>query len=180
MYDRNGLQLSPVAETMNSYRLTAVDLKNRKYSAYAMASRPKGPNQWAMFPSGTQFKDPRDAAYVAQEFEKHYSKEQVRQMHTDGVLHQVTLEFVENTEIPEWGFPAEGLLIEDILNDYGYKQNRVSSPVEALKEAIKVTGCNTPPLKKVNTLVSAVQEKYDSGFSYREAAMRTVKELASV
>jgi hypothetical protein len=175
MYDRNGLQLSTAtAETLNSYRLTSVDLATKKYSAYAQASRPKGQNQWSMFHIGTQFKDPRDAAFIAQEFEKAYNKDQVRQMHTDGILYDVGREFVANTEIPEWQYPAEGLLIEDILNDYGYKQNYVPDSKSALREVIAVFKLKPPVLKEVKGLVDQVEKLYNKGMTYREAARKVM------
>ena len=175
MYDRNGLQLSnAAAETLNTYRLTTVDLTTRKYSAYARASRPKGQMQWSMFKIGAQFKDPRDAAFIAQEFEKVYTHDQVRQMYTDGVFYEVAREFVKNTEIPEWQYPAEGLLVEDILNDYGYKQNYVPDSKTALREAIAVFGMKPPSLKEIPILVKKVQELYDQGLTYRQAAMQVL------
>lgn len=169
MYDRNGLQLSKATESLNSYYRTAVDMTVRKYAAYAQASRSKGNNEWAMFNIGL-FKDPRDAAYVAQEFEKQYTKEQIRQMVTDQTFRQIANDFVENLEIPEWKYPAEGILIEDILNDYGYKMNYVNNAKEALREVISVFGITPPSLKEVQKLVDQVEEKYKSGISYREAA----------
>lgn len=175
MYDRNGLQLSTAnAETLNSYRLTAVDLKVRKYSAYARASRPKGNLQWSMFKVGKLFDDPRDAAYIAQEFEKQYTQDQVRTMVTDETFYDVARDFVENIEIPKWDYPAEGLLIEDILNDYGYKVNRVDNAREALVEAINVFGLTTPPLKKGKELINTVNKYYETGMTYREAARKTM------
>jgi len=175
MYDRNGLQLSTAqSETLNTYRLTAVDLKTRKYNAYAQASRPKGQNQWAMFHIGTQFKDPRDAAFIAQEFEKVYDKDQVRRMHTDGIFYEVAREFISKTEIPEWKYKAEGLLVEDILNDYGYKHNYVPDSKTALREVISVFGLKTPKLKEVKQLVEQVETLYNQGMTYREAARKVM------
>ena len=183
MYDRNGLQLSTAkANTLNTYRLTAVDLNNKKYAPYARASKPKGNLQWSVFNIGTLYKDPRDAAYIAQEFEKLYNPDQVREMVTDGVFYDVARDFVESTEIPEWQFPAEGLLIEDILNDFGYKQNYVSDSKSALREVISVFGLKAPSLKDINGLVAKVEELYNEGASYRQAAKIvmnvTDKELA--
>jgi hypothetical protein len=175
MYDRNGLQLSTAkAETLNTYRLTSVDLTTKKYTAYARASRPGGNNQWSMFKIGNQFKDPRDAAYVAQEFEKQYTHEQVRQMYTDGTFYDIGREFVQNLEIPEWNYPAEGLLVEDILNDYGYKQNYVPDAKTALREAISVFGIKPPSIKDIPGLVKKVETLYNEGATYREAAMKVL------
>jgi hypothetical protein len=171
MYDRNGLQLSTAqSETLNSYYKTAVDLTIKKYAAVAYATR-RHNNEWAMFTIG-DYDDPRDAAYVAQEFFKVYSKESVRTLQTDGEFSQVAREFRETIEIPEWQFPAEGLLIEDILNESanGYKQNYVADARTALLEAINVFKLQTPNLKTAKTLINKVEEAYKTGLSYREAA----------
>ena len=175
MYDRNGLQLSTAAaETLNTYRLTSVDLTTKKYTAYARASRPKGNDQWSMFKIGNQFKDPRDAAYVAQEFEKQYNHDQARQMYTDGVFYDVAREFVKTLDIPVWKYPAEGLLIEDILNDYGYKQNYVPDAKSALREAISVFGIKPPSIKDIPALVKKVETFYADGMTYRESAIKAL------
>lgn len=175
MFDRNGLQLTTAqSNTMNTYRLTAVDLTIKKYSACAYASKPKGKSQWAMFKIGTMFKDPRDAAYIAQEFSKQYTPEQIRQMVTDDTFKEVSNQFVEDTEIPDWKFPAEGLLVEDILNDYGYKTNYVPDSKAALREVINVFGLETPALKKVPGLVAEVEALYNKGVTYREAARQVM------
>jgi hypothetical protein len=171
MYDRNGLQLaaSNDPKTKNSYRMTSVDLKERKYFAYARASRPKGQMQWSMFKIAG-FNDPRDAAFVAQEFEKQHKSEYIRELVTDGLFYKYAKEFAQNIDIPEWKYPAEGYLIEDHLNDYGYKVNRVDSARDALVEAIKVFGLKPPSLKEVPNLIAAVEKNYEEGMSYREAA----------
>lgn len=175
MYDRNGLQLTTAnTETLNTYRLTAVDLTIRKYSAYARASSPKGNMQWSMFKIGSLFDDPRDAAFVAQEFEKQYDKDTVRQMVTDGTFYDIAREFKKNIEIPEWKFPAEGLLVEDILNDHGYKTNYVPDSKTALQEVIKVFGLKVPALKEVPAIVKKVEVLYNEGFTYREAARQVM------
>lgn len=175
MFDRNGLQLSPMGtETLNTYRLTSVDLTTKKYNAYARASTPNGNKQWSMFKIGTQFKDPRDAAFIAQEFEKCYSHEQVRQMHTDGTFYEIAREFSEAQDIPEWKYPAEGLLVEDILNDYGYKQNYVSDAKSALREAIQIFKVKVPNLKEIPELVKSVEVLYEKGITYRDAAAFTL------
>lgn len=183
MFDRNGLQLSTaLAETLNTYRLTTVDLKTKKYSAYARASRPEGNLQWAMFKIGTQLKDPRDAAFIAQEFEKQYTLDQVRQMVTDDTFYDIAKNFAETIEIPEWQYPAEGLTIEDILNDYGYKQNYVPDAKSALREVISVFNMKAPPLKDIKSLVEKVEALFNTGMTYREAARITMnvneKEIA--
>jgi hypothetical protein len=168
-YDRNGLELSAVAETLNSYRYTAVEVKRKKYVAYAQAARPKGDKQWAMFHIA-EYDDPRDAAHVAQTFMTKYSKEEIRQMVTDETFNDVCEKFLAEIEIPTWQYPAEGLLIEDITNDYGYKRNYVNSASEALKEAIAIFKIKTPDLKTAKVLVNMVEMKYKEGMSYRDAA----------
>jgi hypothetical protein len=168
-YDRNGLEFSTIADTMNSYRYTAVDVKCKKYVAYAQAARPKGNNQWAMFPIA-EYDDPRDAAYVGQTFATKYSRDEIRQMVTDETFRDSCKKFIADIEIPVWQYPAEGLLIEDITNDYGYKQNYVNSATEALKEAIAIFKMKIPDLKSAKVLVNLVETKYKEGMSYRDAA----------
>jgi len=172
MYDRNGLQLSPADNTLNSYRNTSVDLKRGVYNAYARAAY-RGKNVWSMYTIG-KFKDPRDAAFVAQEFEQTHDKEFVRQMTTDGLWAEYAKEFAEKIDIPVWSFPAEGLLIEDIKNDYGYKQNYVSDAKAALVEALKVFGVTPPALKEVPSFIKKVEKYYEMGLSYREAAKKVI------
>jgi len=170
-YDRNGLKLSPVSNSLNSYLHTAVNLNNKKYAAYAQASRPNGQNQWAMFKIGF-FEDPRDAAFVAQSFQNKYTRENIRQMVTDNIFDEIVSEFMETIEIPEWVYPPEGILMEDIISDYGYKKNRVSDAKDALREVISVFGLKPPPLKDVKNIVSDVEALYKKGMTYREAARK--------
>lgn len=175
MYDRNGLQLTPIKRNnLNSYRLTAVDLTERKYSAYARAYTNQK-NVWSMYKIGSLYDDPRDAAFVAQEFEKVYDSHKVRQMVTDGIFYETARQYAKNVEIPEWEFPAEGLLIEDILNDYGYEANRVEDAKSALVEAYKVFQIKPPALKEVPALVKKVEEYFAKGMSYRQAARKVVE-----
>jgi hypothetical protein len=168
-YDRNGLQLSSIAKSRNAYLHTAVDINRKKYAAYAQASRPLGAQQWAMFPIGF-FDDPRDAAFVAQSFQDKYNRDNIRQMVEDGEFNQVASDFVKNLDIPEWKYPAEGILIEDILCDYGYKNNIVPDAKVALREVITVFELKTPPLKDVKGLIDQVEKLYKSGMTYRESA----------
>jgi hypothetical protein len=175
MYDRNGLKLSaPERESLNTYYRTAVDLTSRRYSAVAYATA-EFKDQWSMFAIG-DFKDPRDAAYVAQEFFTQHSKDAVRLIVKDGNWAEVAREFRENIEIPEWQYPAEGLSIEDILGESkcGYKNNYVSDARAALIEVIKVFKLKTPDIKTAKTLINKVEEAYKSGQSYREAARYTM------
>ena len=171
MFDRNGLKLSsPERESLNTYYRTAVDLTSKTYSAVAYATA-EFKNQWSMFTIG-DFKDPRDAAYVAQEFFKQYDKNAVRLLAKDGDWTEVAREFRQNIEIPTWQYPAEGLSIEDILGETGrgYKNNYVSDARAALVEVIKVFELKTPDLKMAKTLINKVEEAYKGGKSYREAA----------
>lgn len=173
-YDKNGLQLSPVAETRNTYRRTAVDMTQRKFSAYA-ASRPTRLNEWAMHTIGL-YKDPRDAAYVAQEFEKLYDKVAVRQMIIDDTFTEVAKEFRENIDIPEWKFEAEGLTIEEMLGETGYKRNYVDNARDALIEALHVAGIKTPALKEAKLMMAAVEKLVSkNGMTYRRAAKKVVE-----
>ncbi|MFA7408557.1 MAG: hypothetical protein WCY93_12155, partial [Anaerolineaceae bacterium] len=129
--------------------------------------------QWSMYDLG-EFHDPRDAAFVAQEFAKQYDRGAVRQMVTDEVFYQVAREFRENIEIPEWVYPAEGLLIEDIKNDYGYKTNYVSCAREALVEVVKVFQMKPPALKDAKRLIAKVEDLFKAGCSYRDAARQVM------
>lgn len=173
MYDRNGLQLSTArTETLNTYRMTSVDLTTKKYRAYARSGSPN-PNKWTMHDIG-RYNDPRDAAHVAQEFEKQYTKDQVSQMVLDGAFSEIAKVFRETIDIPEWKYPAEGLLIEDILNDYGYEKNYVLDAKEALREVIKVFNLKAPNLNDIKTLVETVEKLYQTGISYRTAAKQTM------
>jgi len=169
MYDRNGLQLTAQSNTLNSYRLTAVSLKVKKYSAYARADRTKGNLEWTMFSIGL-FNDPRDAAFVAGEFEKTYTKEQIRQMINDETFRETCNEFKTGLDIPVWQFPAEGLLIHDILSDYKYDRNYVADAKEALREVIKTFKLQVPAMSAIAALVAKVETIYSTGKTYREAA----------
>jgi hypothetical protein len=172
MYDRNGLELTPQADTMNTYKLTTVELNKRKYGAYARARETRN-GEWTMFKIG-YFADPRDAAYIAQKFAEEFDQDRVRQLVTDRQFDEMAALFVATTEIPEWKYPAEGMLIEDILNDYGYKRNRVLDAREALVEAIKLFGKRAPALNMVKDYIARVDQLYKAGKSYREAAREVV------
>lgn len=170
MYDHNGLQLTPMANTMNTYRRTAVNLTERKYAAYAAAYQSK--KEFAMATIGL-YKDARDAAYVAQEFEKVYDKYKVRQMITDSTFSTIAREFRENIEIPEWKFPAEGLDFDDILGEK-YRTNYVNNAREALLERIRIVGAKAPALKQATEMIKKVEEFYRNGMNYRQAAMEVI------
>lgn len=167
MYDRNGLQLTPVQNTLNSYKFTAVDTTARMHTAYAQATRNRG--VFSMVTIG-KFKDVRDAAFVAQEFAKVYNEEQVYEMALDKTFTEVAKDFMKNLEIPEWQFPAEGLDWDDILGENGYKQNRVEDAREALVEAIKLFGVKVPNMSHVKEMINRVNDLYNNGHSFREAA----------
>ena len=174
MYDHNGLELTPAADTMNAYRLTAVDLTEKKFSAYASA-KPTYKNEWSMIKIG-MFKDSRDAAFVAQQFEKHYDKVTVRQMVTDKTFRDVANEFVANLEIPEWQYPAEGFTIEELLGGgyEVYKKNYVDNARDALVEAFKVSGKKIPVIAEAKKLIERVEQLYKTGITYREAAKTVI------
>jgi hypothetical protein len=170
MYDRNGLKLAAShGDTLNSYYKTSVDTYAKSYKALAYATRTKGNNQWAMFEIGG-YDDPRDAAYAASIFEAEYSRETVRSLVSDGGFKEVAIEFRKKLEIPEWKYPAEGLLIEDILGENSYKTNHVSDARAALLEIIKLKKLPAPNLKKAKEMIDAVQAEYEKGVTYREAA----------
>lgn len=166
-YDLNGLQLTPVSDSLNAYRLTAVDTVNEKYSAYA-ASKPTHKNEWSMHTIGL-YKDPRDAAHVAQEFAKLHDKVKVRQMIIDGTFTEIAREFRENIEIPEWKYPAEGLSFEDILGGK-YKTNYVNNAKDALLEAMRVFNIKAPALNIAKKMMDEVENLARQGMSYRSAA----------
>jgi hypothetical protein len=179
MFDHNGLELSPVAESMNAYKMTAVSLTRKKFSAYANA-KPRFKNEFAMYSIG-MYNDPRDAAYVAQEFAKQYTPEQTRQMVIDGSIYQIAKEFRENIEIPEWKFSAEGLTINELING-GYEMfnhNYVDNAKDALIEAIKVYNKKTPALNEVKKIMETIEKLHDDGETYRNAAKEIVSGFQS-
>ena len=174
IYDQNGLQLSEVAETMNAYRLTAVDKTVKKFVAYARAARSSN-DEWSMYDLGF-FKDPRDAAYAAQEFELLYTKEQIRQMVIDKVFYETARDYRETLEIPEWQYPAEGLDMDDILGG-SYKMNYVNNAREALVEALGVMNKKVPVLAIAKLMMNEVEKLVKNGTTYRNAAHKIVGEL---
>lgn len=175
MYDLNGLELTQVADSLNSYKLTAVDTKIRKISAYA-ASRPNHKNDFSMHTIG-QYNDPRDAAYVGQEFAKRYDKVTVKQMVIDGTFRAVANEFRESIEIPEWKFRAEGLDFDDIFGGK-YEKNYMDNSRDALLEAIRVLGKKTPALPEAKKLMAEVDKLVNAGgITFRQAAHKLVGDL---
>lgn len=170
-YDLNGLQLTPVSDSKNTYRLTAVDLTAKKFCAYA-ASKPAHRNDWSMHTIGL-YTDPRDAAFVAQEFEKLYDRVAVKQMIVDATFNEIAREFRENIEIPEWKYQAEGLSIDDMLGGK-YTTNYVDNAREALIEAIRVAGIKTPVIAKAKEMMAKVDKLVKTGITYREAARQIV------
>jgi hypothetical protein len=173
MYDRNGLRLSPMAETNNAYYHTAVDTSTNKYSAYARAEVTEGRGQWSMYRIGKLYTDSRHAAFVAQEFEKTYSQRSTRMMVNEGTFSDCADKFVEGIDIPEWQYPAEGLSAEDVA--IGYKRNYIPGAREALIEVISVFGLQPPPIVSIKGLVNEVEMQYKLGITYREAARNIMK-----
>ena len=173
-YDRNGLELSPMAETMNAYKMTTVDRLTKKFTAYARGDQTG--DIVSIFEIG-EFKDPRDAAFVGQEFAKVYTKEQVRLMREAGTFREVANTFKANIDIPVWKYPAEGLTMEEILGDYGYKTNRVEDARAAVVEALKLFNKKAPPLAFAKMVVAEVEARYKAGQSYRQAAKEVVQTL---
>ena len=169
--DRNGLELTPAADTMNAYRLTSVNTSTKKFTAYAAGTR-KSNQEFNMFAIGA-YTDPRDAAYVAQEFEKKVSKSQVREMVTDGTFAEFAKEFRTNIEIPEWVYPAEGMTIDEMLNTT-YKRNYVLDAREALVEAINVFKKPVPSLKDAAVMIKKVEAAVKEGLTLRAAAAKVI------
>jgi hypothetical protein len=175
MYDRNGLELSPMQESMNSYKFTAVNPKARKFTAYAQADR-KSAVAHGIYTMVTiaRYEDARDAAYVAQTFAKLYNPTQVFEMVRDDILKDVVADFLAELEIPEWQYPAEGLDWDDILGfesgESRYKQNHVSDARGALIEAIDALKRKAPLASNVPGMIAFVDGLYNQGRSYREAA----------
>lgn len=170
MYDHNGLELTPMSDTMNSYKMTAVDLTKKKFIAY-VRSAVRSKNEFSMF-NISFHNDPRDAAFVAQEFAKKYSKEVVRSMVIDGTFKEFAKEFSENLEIPVWKYYAEGFSIEELINGgfEEYQKNYAATAKDAIVEAIKVLGKKTPDLKTAKAIIEKVENLYKTGMSYRAAA----------
>lgn len=173
-FDVNGLALTPMGDTMNTYLYTAVLPKVRKYSAYANATPGGKQKIFGMQVIGI-YDDPRDAAFVAQEFAALYDRHAVTEMVASGSFKEIADEFVENLDIPVWAYPAEGLSFEDLESDYTYTRNYVNTSVDALKEAIQVFSKKPPAVQKVKALVAEVETLVSTGKTYREAARHVVE-----
>lgn len=171
MYDRNGLELSPIQDSMNAYKFTAVNPAIRAYSAYAQATRGKGIYSMVTI---ARFDDPRDAAFVGQEFAKRFTEDDVYQMVIDKTFDDIAKDFVDNLDFPVWQYPAEGLDWDDIIGNDGTKQNRVDNARDALIEAIKAAGKATPALAQAKKMIAEVESLYHNGMSFREAAKNVV------
>jgi hypothetical protein len=172
MYDRNGLELSPIQDSLNAHKFTAANPKIRAYSAYAQSTREKGIYSMVTI---ARFDDARDAAFVGQEFAKRYSEQEVYQMVIDKTFDDVAKDFVDGLVMPIWQYPAEGLDWDDILGNDGTVKNRVDNSREALVEALKIAGKPTPALAKAKQLIAEVDKLYNQGMSFREAAKEVVK-----
>lgn len=171
MYDRNGLELTPVQSSLNAYKFTAVNVASRNYTAYAQATRNRGIYSMVTI---AKFDDARDAAYVGQQFAKIYTESQVYEMVIDKTFEQIANEFVGGLDIPEWQFPAEGFDWDDIVGSDGTTKNRVDNAREALVEALKIAGKPTPALASAKKMIADVEKLYQGGASYREAAKNVV------
>ena len=170
MYDNNGLELSQMNDTLNTYLYTAMNVKTRKVVAYAPI-RLNTTVKFGMITIGF-FTDPRDAAFVAQSFNKLYTKEQSTQMSIDGTFREVAKDFIANLEIPEWEFEAEGLSFDDITGEgERYMFNYVNNARDALKEAVKKFNVKVPSLEVLKKLEAKVDALVKSGASYRAAAI---------
>lgn len=175
MYDRNGLELTPVQTSLNAYKFTAVNPKARVYSAYAQSTRNRGVYSMVTI---AKFTDPRDAAFVGQEFAKIYDEDTILQMAIDGTFKEIAVEFVHSLTIPQWTYPAEGLDWDDIHGSKTGLINRVENARQALVEAIKVADKPIPPLSACKALIARVESMYASGdYSYRSAAKTVAQEI---
>lgn len=174
MYDKNGLPLTPMNESKNSYLHTAMSMTTRKVSAYAHIRKEKGVT--FLMASIGMFDDPRDAAYVAREFASAYTIDQSTQMKIDGTFREIAKDFVKNLEIPEWKFPAEGLTFDEIEgNDSaGYSLNYVNSAKEALREVVSVFKLKAPSVKDIPALMGKVEALVEAGETYRAAARKVM------
>ena len=166
MYDRNGLELTPIGNSMNSYKFTAVNPKYRNYSAYAQATRNKGLYSMVII---AKYDDPRDAAFIGQEFAKKFTTEQIYEMAHDKSFDDIAKQFIEDMEIPEWQYPAEGMDWDDILGSDS-KKNRVADARDALVEALKISKKKAPTVAVAKQMINEVESHYNQGMSYRAAA----------
>lgn len=177
-YDQNGLELSPIAECKNAYLRTTVDLTAKKFTAYAYAKATRT-GEWTMY-TFARFDDARDAAFVAQEFQKKYPPEVCRQMVTDGTLLETGRQFAADLEIPEWKYPAEGFTIEEHLNG-GYSdgmKNYVDNARDAMREALKAAHKKAPKLSMVSAILSKIEMiKMEQNVTYRIAAQQVTLTL---
>lgn len=171
MYDRNGLELSPIQDSLNAYKFTAVNPSIRAYSAYAQATRKKGIYSMVTI---ARFDDARDAAFVGQEFAKRYTIDEVYQMVIDKTFDDIAKDFVDNLEMPMWQYPAEGLDWDDIIGSEGTLKNRVDNARDALVEALKVANKPTPALAQAKKMIAEVEKLYNNGMNYRSAAKNVV------
>lgn len=174
MYDKNGLALTPMGDSKNSYLYTAMIMGTRKVSAYARVRKEKGVN--FLMASIGMFDDPRDAAFIAQEFAKAYNVDQTTQMKVDGTFREISKEFIKNTEIPEWQFPAEGLTFEELEGEGadGYMFNYVNNAKDALREVVQMFKLKAPAVKAIPALITKVEELVKGGETYRAAARKTM------
>jgi hypothetical protein len=169
MEDRNGLTLSPVGETLNAYYLAHINMANKSFSASAQATEYRNNTSASI----GNYKDPRDAAYVAQQFQESYSPEIVRTMLHDNMFRDTVASFLEYTDIPKWKYPAEGLDMDDLTGDHKYTKNYAPNAREALVEAIAVYDIAPPPLTEVKSLIDKVEKLYrDEDLTYRQAAAK--------
>jgi len=181
MYDRNGLELSPVAESNNAYKLTSLCVRTQMFNAYARSAygTSNRDKEFTMC-NFARFKDPRDAAHAAQEFSKQYDKYAILSMVTDGTFREIAGEFAKDLDYPEWKYPAEGMTIQDILGESGYKINRVCDSRAALVEAFQVLACKPPAAAWTKVMIDQVDVLYEAGLDYRTAARQVVQYIQEV
>ena len=175
-YDHNGLELtrSKNDNTSTAYFRTSWNPISKKFQAnFYKAYRGRSVNGTDVI---REYEDARDAAFVAQEFDRMYTPEQNRLAETDGTIRQITADFVANLVIPTWQYPAEGFDREELINGSfgGYRTNYDSDAREALKEALRVFGKKPPTVDAAREYIKQVEVFHAKGMTYRQAAAQVI------
>ena len=173
MQDRNNLELSKVQKGLNAYRFSYVHKVRKSFMASAYASF-VAHSKTSTFDI-MHYDDSRDAAYVGQTFMQEYDPETVRALYESGDLGPTVREFLSTVEIPVWEFPAEGYTKADLTEGMNYEKNRVEGAIDSLREVFKALEMKAPPLKEIPALIATCEALYAEGFSWRAAALETVK-----
>lgn len=176
--DRNGLFLSARAgKTVNTYYLTALDRMLLKWQAYTRLSKLN--NTEMTLRSVGFYDDPRDAAYVAQAWQRKFSGDDVRKMVENDTFAEETRKFRDNLKIPKWMFPAEGMSAAEIVYyeaaTKAAKEFPSEDPKQCLRIALKMFMAGyVPPLAIVNFLFKEMKE--ETTLSTWEAAKKVIVE----